>query len=42
LSLEKNLKRSIAAGSSTTFRKGLTDFSEVQELEQQIKIQEEE
>ena len=42
LSLEKNLKRSIAAGSSTAFRKGLTDFSDVQELEQQIKIQEEE
>ncbi len=39
---KKFKKRSIAAGSSTAFRKGLTDFSDVQELEQQIKIQEEE
>ena len=38
----KKFKRSIAKGSSTAFRKGLTDFSDVQELEQQIKIQEEE
>lgn len=38
----KSLKTSIAAGSSTAFRKGLTDFSDVIELEKQISIQKEE
>lgn len=32
------LRTSIAAGSSTAFRKGLTDFSDVPELEKQIMI----
>lgn len=36
-----NLKKSLAAGSSTAFRKGITDFSDVEVLEQQIKISEE-
>lgn len=36
--LEATLKKSIAAGSSTAFRKGITDFSDVEELEKQIKI----
>lgn len=35
-----NLKKSLAAGSSTAFRKGLTDFSDVAELEKQIEIKE--
>ncbi|MDO8008473.1 1-phosphofructokinase, partial [Enterococcus faecium] len=33
-------KKSLAAGSSTAFRKGLTDFSDVAELEKQIEIKE--
>lgn len=37
--LDETLKRSIAAGSSTAFRKGLTDFSDTDELEKQIVIQ---
>ncbi|MGX7264235.1 1-phosphofructokinase [Enterococcus crotali] len=37
--LDKTLKHSIAAGSSTAFRKGLTDFSDIKELEKQIQIQ---
>lgn len=36
-----NLKISLAAGSSTAFRKGITDFSDVDLLKQQIKISEE-
>lgn len=36
--LEQTLKRSIAAGSSTAFRKGLTDFSDTKDLEKQINI----
>ena len=35
-----NLKKSLAAGSSTAFRKGLTDFSDVAELEKQIENKE--
>lgn len=35
-SLDETLKHSIAAGSSTAFRKGLTDFSDIKELEKQI------
>lgn len=38
----KGLKKSIAAGSSTAFRKGLTDFSDVTFLENQIEINREE
>lgn len=38
--LATNLKKSLAAGSSTAFRKGLTDFSDVVELEKQIEIKE--
>lgn len=34
------LKKSLAAGSSTAFRKGLTDFSDVEDLMQQITITE--
>ncbi|MBS7576072.1 MULTISPECIES: 1-phosphofructokinase [unclassified Enterococcus] len=34
----ENLKRSIAAGSSTAFRKGITDFSDVEKLEVEIKV----
>ncbi|NCE14898.1 1-phosphofructokinase [Enterococcus gallinarum] len=36
--LDVNLKKGLAAGSSTAFRKGLTDFSDVAELEEQIEI----
>ncbi|MGM0218031.1 1-phosphofructokinase [Enterococcus sp. AZ126] len=36
--LDETLKHSIAAGSSTAFRKGLTDFSDIKELEKQIVI----
>ncbi|WP_265459299.1 1-phosphofructokinase [Enterococcus sp. HY326] len=36
------LRKSIAAGSSTAFRKGLTDFSDVAFLEKQIQINREE
>lgn len=36
--LEQSLKGSLAAASSTAFRKGLTDFSDVEELSQQIDI----
>lgn len=37
-SLEETLQMSIAAGSSTAFRKGLTDFSDVAFLQRQINI----
>lgn len=40
-SLYSTLKKSIAAGSSTAFRQGITDFSDVDSLEQQISIEEE-
>ncbi|MCF1684767.1 1-phosphofructokinase [Tetragenococcus halophilus] len=40
--IEDNLKLSLAAGSSTAFRKGLTDFSDVDDLQRQITIQKEE
>ncbi len=33
-----NLQQSLAAGSSTAFRKGLTDFSDVRELMKQIRM----
>lgn len=36
--LDENLKYSIAAGSSTAFRPGLTDFTDVDELSKQITI----
>ncbi|MDR0921910.1 MAG: 1-phosphofructokinase [Lactobacillales bacterium] len=36
--LEETLKNSIAAGSSTAFRKGLTDFSDLEALKEQITI----
>ena len=39
--LEETLRKSLAAGSSTAFRKGLTDFSDVNELSKQIEINEE-
>ena len=39
--LEATLRKSLAAGSSTAFRKGLTDFSDVEELSKQIEIKEE-
>ena len=39
--LEETLRKSLAAGSSTAFRKGLTDFSDVEELSKQIEIKEE-
>ncbi|HAP6107735.1 TPA: 1-phosphofructokinase [Enterococcus faecium] len=39
--LDETLRKSIAAGSSTAFRKGLTDFLDVEELSKQIKIGEE-
>ncbi|KXA10944.1 1-phosphofructokinase [Enterococcus faecium] len=39
--LDEMLRKSIAAGSSTAFRKGLTDFLDVEELSKQIKIREE-
>lgn len=39
--LDETLRKSIAAGSSTAFRKGLTDFLDVEELSRQIKIKEE-
>ena len=39
--LDEMLRKSIAAGSSTAFRKGLTDFLDVEELSKQIKIKEE-
>ncbi|MEX2784015.1 1-phosphofructokinase [Streptococcus sp. H49] len=34
-----NLARSVAAGSSTAFRSGLTDFSDVEELKKHIQVQ---
>ncbi|ELB05474.1 MULTISPECIES: 1-phosphofructokinase [Enterococcus] len=37
--LSGNLKKAIAAGSSTAFQMGLTDFSDVSELEEQIVIE---
>lgn len=37
-SLSMTLKKSLAAGSSTAFRQGLTDFSDVEILEQEIAI----
>ena len=40
--LDVNLKKGLAAGSSTAFRKGLTDFSDVAELEEQIEIKKKE
>ncbi|EGP5032401.1 1-phosphofructokinase [Enterococcus faecium] len=39
--LDETLRKSMAAGSSTAFRKGLTDFLDVEELSKQIKIREE-
>ncbi|BCA85026.1 tagatose-6-phosphate kinase [Enterococcus saigonensis] len=36
--LTKTLQQAIAAGSSTAFQKGLTDFSDVSQLEEQINI----
>lgn len=39
--LDETLRKSIATGSSTAFRKGLTDFLDVEELSKQIKIREE-
>ncbi|MBO0455006.1 1-phosphofructokinase [Candidatus Enterococcus murrayae] len=39
--LEETLRKSLAAGSSTAFRKGLTDFLDVEELSKQIEIKEE-
>ncbi|HGF8109434.1 1-phosphofructokinase [Enterococcus faecium] len=39
--LDETLRKSIAAGSSTAFRKGLTDFLDMEELSKQIKIREE-
>ena len=39
--LDEMLRKSIAAGSSTAFRKGLTDFLDVEELSKQIKIRKE-
>lgn len=39
--LDETLRKSIAAGSSTAFCKGLTDFLDVEELSKQIKIREE-
>lgn len=39
--LDETLRKSIAAGSSTAFRKGLTDFLDVEKLSKQIKIREE-
>ncbi|MDN6127328.1 MAG: PfkB family carbohydrate kinase, partial [Tetragenococcus halophilus] len=36
--IEDNLKLSLAAGSSTAFHKGLTDFSDVDDLKRQITI----
>ena len=39
--LDETLRKSIAAGSSTAFRKGLTDSLDVVELSKQIKIKEE-
>ena len=41
LPLKETLRKSLAAGSSTAFRKGLTDFSDVNELSKQIEINEE-
>lgn len=38
MSIRDALCESIAAGSSTAFRQGLTDFSDVEELKKQIKI----
>ena len=38
---EQILRESIAAGSSTAFRKGLTDFSDLDELVSQIEINQE-
>ncbi|EGP4746461.1 1-phosphofructokinase [Enterococcus faecium] len=39
--LDETLRKSIATGSSTAFRKGLTDFLDVEELSKQIKIRKE-
>ncbi|MGL9749084.1 1-phosphofructokinase [Enterococcus sp. DIV0170] len=39
--LEETLRKSLAAGSSTAFRKGLTDFLDVEALSKQIEIKEE-
>ena len=39
--LDETLRKSIAAGSSTAFRKGLTDFLDMEELSKQIKIRKE-
>jgi len=39
MSIEDNLKRSIAAASSTAAKSGLTDFDDVDELMKQIKIE---
>ena len=39
--LGETLRKSLAAGSSTAFRKGLTDFSDVKELSKQIEVKEE-
>ncbi|MDV4534684.1 1-phosphofructokinase [Enterococcus faecium] len=39
--LDETLRKSITAGSSTAFRKGLTDFLDAEELSKQIKIREE-
>lgn len=38
MTLEANFKCSLAAGSSTAFREGLTDFSDVKTLTQQVEI----
>lgn len=40
IEMEENLKRALAAGSSTAFRPGLTDFSDVEELSRQVTIEE--
>ena len=37
-SLERVLAKSVAAGSSTAFRSGITDFSDVNELKEQIMV----
>lgn len=36
---EQSLKKAVAAGSSTAFKSGLTDFSDVNELEERVIIQ---
>ena len=40
--IQESLKEGLAAGSSTAFRKGLTDFSDVEELMTQINVIQEE